>query len=403
MDEGPRQLTVGQRLQLYRERAGKTRAVVGGLVGRSAEWVKSVEKGRILPPRLPMLDKLAAALRVPVSDLLGDEAPTLQQIASPGHSALPDVRAALNEYSLTLTGPAPDLDELAARVAAAWRARHASSDHRTVLGALLPGLIRDTRAAARLLDGAERRRANALVADVLGLSQMFIAYQPAAELLWRVSDRAMVAAQDSADPHAIGGAAWFLVEALRDAGDWDAAVAVGADALRVIEPYVADGGIDLMAMWGSLHTVAALTHARAGEEGRAWLHWDQADRMARRLPASYTHPWTWFSRPVLGFYAVSLGVELRKGGEALRQARRVDPAAITSTPRRARHLIEVARAHRLRDDPSAMLATLDAAYRAAPETIRYNGYARQLTIESLESPSLRPAAVDLATKIGLLT
>jgi transcriptional regulator with XRE-family HTH domain len=395
-------LTGGERIQLYRERAGKTRAVVGGLVGRSGEWVKSVEKGRILPPRLPMLDKLAGALKVQVADLLGDEGPELQRIAGTVHAALPVVRDALTEYVLVLDdAPPPDLDLLSDRVAAAWRARHSSPDHRTVLAGLLPGLIRDTRNAARRLDGAERRRANALVADVLGLTQMYVAYQPAAELLWRVADRAMVAAQDAADPHAIAGAAWFLVEALRDSGDWDTATAVNLDALRLVEPYIADGGVDLMAMWGSLQTVAALTYARAGEDGRAWQHWDQAERMARRLPAGYTHRWTWFSRPVVGFYAVSLAVELQKGGEALRQAGRVDPDTITSTPRRARHLIEVARGHRLSGDVSATMATLNSAYRTAPETIRYNGYARQMTIEALTSTN-RAEAQDLATRLGVL-
>lgn len=401
MDQPP-ELTVGQRIQLYRERAGKSRAVVAGLVGRSAEWVKSVEKGRILPPRLPMLERIATVLRVPVADLLGDQAPRVQALAAPGHAALPEVRAALNEYGLVNDQPPVPLDELAARVAAAWRARHSSSDHRTVLGALLPGLIRDTRAAARLYEGADRRRAHAIMADLLGLTQMFVAYQPAQELLWRVSDRAMTSAQESGDPQAIAGAAWFLVEALRDSGDWDGAMAVNLDALRVIEPYVADGGVDLMAMWGALQTVAALTAARAGEDGRAWSHWDQAHRMAGRLPASYAHPWTWFSRPVVGFYAVSLGVELRKGGEALRQASRVDPAAITSRPRRARHLIEVARAHRLRNDLGSTLGTLNAAYDTAPETIRYNGQARQLTMELLEAPTLRADARELATRVGLL-
>lgn len=393
------QLSVGRRIQLYRERAGKTREVVGGLVGRSAEWVKSVEKGRILPPRLPMLEKLAAALRCSVTDLLGDEAPQLQMLAGPGHAALPDVRAALNEYRLSTDAPPVPPDELAARVAAAWRTRHSSADHRTALGALLPSLIRDARDAARSLEGTERRRAQAIAANVLGLTQMYLAYQPAAELLWRSADRAMAYATDSGDPHAIGGAAWFLVEALRDSGDWSTAMTVGLDAIKLVEPYATAGGNDLLAMLGSLHLVAALTAAREGEDGRAWLHWDHADRIADRLPSAYTHPWTWFSRPVLGFYAVSLGVELRKSGEALRQASRVEPASITSRPRRARHLIEVARGHQLRADTGAMVAFLRAAHAAAPETIRFNGYARQMALGLLDSRASRDDAREIATKI----
>ena len=51
---------------------------------------------------------------------------------------------------------------------------------------------------------------------------------------------------------------------------------------------------------------------------------------------------------MVGFYAVSVSVELQKGGEALRSAERVPPESITSRPRRARHIIEVARAHNLK-------------------------------------------------------
>jgi len=61
-DEFPT-LTTGQRIKVLRTRSGKTRAVLGGLVGKSAEWVKSVEMGRILPPRIHMLNQIARALR----------------------------------------------------------------------------------------------------------------------------------------------------------------------------------------------------------------------------------------------------------------------------------------------------------------------------------------------------
>ena len=41
-------LPIGARIQAVRERQGKTRPVVAGLVGRSAQWLKDVERGRRL-------------------------------------------------------------------------------------------------------------------------------------------------------------------------------------------------------------------------------------------------------------------------------------------------------------------------------------------------------------------
>lgn len=395
-------LSIGQRIQLYRERSGKTRAVLGGLVGKSAEWVKAVERDRLLPPRLPMLTRIAGALRVQLADLVGQHEAELQQLASQAHPALPLVRSALNEVSLAPVGDPVPLAELTARVSAAWRTRHRSPDHRTAIGQLLPDLIRDSRTAVRAYAGDDRRAALVATADVMGLAQMYLAYQPAAELLWRVADRAMTAAEESGDPHAIGLAAWFLVEALRDAGDWDTAMQVNTAALDVVEPHLETAGDDLAAMYGSLHTVAALTAARAGDEGLAWRHWDAADRVVQRLPEAYAHPRTWFSDAVVGFYATSIAVELRRGGEAVRQAERVAPERIRSRPRRARHLVEVARAYHLRGDAAATVATLRAAHEAAPETVGYNGHARLITRDLLDrEPALRRDVSDLATKIGL--
>lgn len=66
-------------------------------------------------------------------------------------------------------------------------------------------------------------------------------------------------------------------------------------------------------------------------------------------------------------HATTLGVELRRPGEALRAANGFDADAIPSLPRRSRHLIEVARAHHQRDEGHAAYALLDKAERTAPE------------------------------------
>ncbi|TDQ53051.1 hypothetical protein [Actinorugispora endophytica] len=48
---------------------------------------------------------------------------------------------------------------------------------------------------------------------------------------------------------------------------------------------------------------------------------------------------------------------------------------------------------------------LDAAHDAAPETIRYNGYARRIILEELNATSgrRRQRASGLAAKVGMLT
>ncbi|WP_422755785.1 helix-turn-helix domain-containing protein [Micromonospora sp. WMMD708] len=402
MDSLP-ELTFGQRLKVYRERSGKTRAVLGGLVGRSAEWVKAVETDRILPPRIHMLDRIARALKIDVSVLAGELGNRSAVVNGPEHPALASVRDAVNRFAILRDAPAESLPSLRERLAAAWRARHQASDHRTVLGALLPGLLRDVQHAALAYEGAERRQAQALLAETLGLVQMFLAYQPAAELIWRVADRAMVAAQESGEPEALAHAGWFLGQVHRDTGDWDTAMAVTLDVLSALESRAAEGEAGLLALWGALNFEAAYTAARAGEEGRAWRYWDRADRVAQRLPQGFYQPQTSFSRVTMGAHAVTVAVELQKSGEAVRQARRHEAAAIPSRPRRARHLIEVARAYYGKADKETTVAMLRQAYESAPETIRFNGYARQITLDLLDGPrSTRDEARDLAVKVGLI-
>ncbi|MGH3728755.1 MAG: XRE family transcriptional regulator, partial [Micromonosporaceae bacterium] len=69
-----------------------------------------------------------------------------------------------------------------------------------------------------------------------------------------------------------------------------------------------------------------------------------------------------------------------------------------------RHRIEQARGYQLDGQPDAAIATLAQAYETAPETIRYNGYARRIILEEVEarSPARRQRAGELAVKVGVL-
>src|ERR1041384_577643 len=96
--------------------------------------------------------------------------------SGPGHPALPAVRDAINSL-VAPDGLPPRVDHLQARIAAAWRARHAAPDHRTVLAPLLPGLIHDAQHAVRSYRGDDRRRSQAMLASVYNLTRFFLAYQ----------------------------------------------------------------------------------------------------------------------------------------------------------------------------------------------------------------------------------
>ncbi|MFC5723818.1 helix-turn-helix domain-containing protein [Streptomyces gamaensis] len=401
-------IVFGQRMQILRTRRGMSRDVLAGLVGKSSSWVKQVEGGRLHMPKLPVILRIAEALRVrDLSDLTGDQSMAVSLFTGPGHARLPQVRAVINEFPVPAQKEAPTQTHLRQRLARAWTARHSAPNHRDVIGALLPDLIRDAQLAVLRSDSADdRRKAQAVLSEVYSLSQFFLAYQPDASLLWRVVERGMVSAQESEDPHAIGVSAWLAAQAHRDSGPahFDAADAVNLATLRYLEPLLPDAHDDVLAIAGALQFEAGYTAARRGDTGTAWRYWDTARAMADRLPADYYHPVTSFSRAIMGAHAVTIAVELHAGAESVRQAAAADASTIPSRPRRARHRIEEARGYQLDGQTGAALAALDKAYEAAPETIRYNGYARRIVLEEAgsKSPAQRRRASELAVKIGVL-
>ncbi len=401
-------LVFGQRLQILRTRKGMTRDQLGGLVGRSGSWIKGVETGRLKTPKLDIILRIAEVLRVrDLSDLTGDQSVHVGLFTGPGHPRLAAVKAAVDAFPVANAHEAPPTAHLRARLARAWSARHSAPNHREVVGALLPELIRDTQLAVRQADSSmERRAAQAALAEVYSLAQFFVAYQPDAALLWRVAERGLIAAQESEDPHAIGVAAWLAAQAHRDSGPshFDAADAVNLETLAYLEPLLPDASDDVLAITGALTFEAGYTAARRGQTGEAWRHWDQACTMAGRLPEDYYHPVTSFSRAIMGAHAVTIAVELHQGGESVRQAAAADAVTIPSRPRRARHRIEEARGYQLDGQPDVALATLNQAHEAAPETIKYNGYAKRIVLEEAESksPARRRRASELAVKLGML-
>lgn len=376
-------------------------------MGKSSSWVKQVESGELKVPSLDVVLAIAEALRVrDLSDLVGGSRPVDLFIGA-AHPRLAEVAAAINRLPLGTERQAPSAAHVRARLARAWQARHEAPNHREVVGSLLPDLVRDGQLAVRQAEtSADRRAAQAALSEVYSLSQFFLAYQPDSSLLWRVAERGMIAAQESEDPHALGVAAWLTAQAHRDSGPrhFDAADDVTAEVLEYLEPLLPDADDRTMAITGALRFEAGYTAARRGDTGAAWGHWDRARRIAGRLPADYYHPITSFGRPIMGAHAVTVAVELHAGGESVRQAVRAEAVAIPSRPRRTRHRIEQARAYALDGQPDVALATLEQAHEAAPETIRYNGYARSMLLELSESkvPDRRRRAAELAVKVGLL-
>ncbi|MFK4084632.1 helix-turn-helix domain-containing protein [Kribbella sp. NPDC020789] len=402
----PPELTTGERIRLLRERRGMSRTVLAGLCGRGMDWLKKIETGERELRSHELLARIAQALQV--SDLSVITGSATSVPVSDDRATLPWVSEVRDAVRGSLFTPAveepPSVDVLAGRVAQAWTLWHSSRFQRTEIGAMLPGLIRDAQALPRLLDGAERRRAHAVLAEVWHLAQQALAYGCEAELYWVVVDRGRTAAQDADDPLTLAGAAWTFGNGLRETGYADEAVHIVEQAAEALEPQLESGTNDVRGMYGALHLHAAVTRARMGLDGDAWRHYDQADRVANQLPKGYAHPWTVFGRGNADFHAVSIGVDLRTPGAALNRAESIDLSTVPSVERRSRVLVEMARAHHLRKDPAGTLHWMSRAQEESPETVRFTPSGRSLVSELARTAKgpLKSDAVALAEKVGVL-
>lgn len=401
----------GERIQMLRERKGLTRPVLAGLVGMSPSWLKGIERGTRLPPRLPLLVKLAEALAVgDVAVLAGTDmdlgdatSVPVASFARIPHDAVPAIREAVRDPLFTLRGEPADVAALASRTADAWRLWHQSPQHRTDVGRILPRLVTDARVAARTAHGADRRAANAVLADVYALVQHEVVWASETELMWTAADRAMIAAQEADEPRALAGAAWTLGMVQRGAGDTDGAMTLALDAAELLESSLEDTDDETRAMYGALQLHAATTAARAGREGDAWRYWDNADAVAERLPSGYHHSWTMFGASNVKLHAVSISADLSRSAEARARAETIDPDEIPSRERRGRLGVEIARSYHQRRDYTAALHWLEQANGTSADSVRYSPSARQMAADIVDRGGalVSRRARSLAGSIGL--
>ncbi|MBU2662860.1 helix-turn-helix domain-containing protein [Actinoplanes bogorensis] len=392
------ELAFGARLRALRERSGKSRPVLGGLVGRSSDWVKALENGRLLTPRMPMLVRLAEALDVQdLSQLTGSHRIPLGSITKAPVPGMDAVTQALLKPT-TATHPIV-VDELVGRVDMAWGVWHGSTTERTAIAAVLPDLVGTARATTQATEGLDRRRARAELARVYHLVQLVNAYQPAEQLSWLSADRAYTAAQEADDPDAQAIAAWYYAHLYRSAGQADMAVDMLTEALGRLAPGDDPASRSVL---GIVHLGLALAHAKAGRAGAALGHWDTASDVARRLPAGYTHPWLLFGVAAVDVYRITVEADLCRFGEAEQVARNADYRALPSHTRRAFFLIEQARRCRGKQDDVGVVYFLGKALRESLDTTRHHPIARAAVVELVGRPGVvGEDARELALVIGL--
>ncbi len=273
----------------------------------------------------------------------------------------------------------------------------------TQVALMLPDLIGICRAAAQAFEGRDQEVAWGLLAKSYQLASVLSRKLGDAALAWIAADRACSAAERSGDEVLVGSSVGRLNAALMLAGQMDDAEALASERILRLGRGLDTAGPERVSTWGAFMLAAAICAARRDDPASCRERLHEASSAARLLPDGYVDGWTLFCPTNVALHEVHAAHDVGDPVEALRLADQVDFDAMPSPQRRARTWIDVARAHGLRRNDAAAVATLLVAEQAGPEEVRYHGAVQDLVRVLLrrERKSATPGLRALAERISV--
>jgi transcriptional regulator with XRE-family HTH domain len=399
------QQALGRKIAAERRRRGLSQPELARLLGRSVAWVSQVERGVRKVDRMSVLQTVATALDVPLAELAA-EAPVVAAVTEepPGAAGLRLVLSGAYALRAMLDGRRPPaLSTLRTRSRKAWELTHAG--RYTELTDLLRDLVPDLETAARALPEARRAEVFELMAATYQACSAALAKLGEPEAAWIAADRAMAAAERAGNPMLVAAGAFRLVFVFLTARHYDQAEETAQTAAEALQPRADQDDLQAMSLWGALTLQRAVIASRVNAPDTAYAHLDHAAGVAGRLGEGRNDYNTEFGPANVSLYEIAVAVELGDAGRALRTADNVDTTCL-SAERRARMLIDVARAHAQRRQISEAVAVLHEAEDITPEQVRGHELVRQLvsdllTMQDPPSGDLRGLAARVdATKLS---
>ncbi|MDP9848321.1 helix-turn-helix transcriptional regulator [Streptosporangium lutulentum] len=395
------QRALGRRIAQERKRRGLSQPELARLVDRSVAWISQVERGVRKVDRMSVLEKVAEALDIPLSELAA-EAPVVAASAEeiPGTAGLRLVLSGAHSLRAMLhSAPVPATSEIQPRVDRAWELTHES--RYVELADLLRGLIPALETAARSAPEERRAELFELLAVTYQACSAALAKLGEPEAAWIAADRAIVAAERAGNPLMMAAGAFRLGFVFLGARHFDQAEETARTAAEALWFMVDEGKPEAMSLWGGLTLQRAVAASRLNEADTAYQHLARAREVAERLEEGRNDYNTEFGPANVALHEVAVAVELGDAGHALRVGTAVDTSPLSSE-RRARLQIDLARAHAQRRQVEEAVSALLEAEAITPEQIRNHRITYQLvsdllTMQDPPSPELR----ELADRVGV--
>jgi transcriptional regulator with XRE-family HTH domain len=373
-------LSIGERIAFYRRRRGLTQAILAGLVGRSEDWLSKVERGDRQIRRLDVLEEVAKALRVTLSDLLGQ--PVLVEDEQ-RQDDVPAVRDALMApqrlsrvlFSTRLSSEVSDPGRTARLVEAGWEDYQGGRLGRVI--AALPQLIRESQALEEADGLAGPDHGWAVSARTHHLAATTMSKIGEADLAWIAAERAMQAADQADDPLVLASAARAGTHALLAVGRYDDALELGLAASSWLAPRVIGVDPAALSLMGMLHLRMAVAAARRQDRSEATALLRQADEAAERLGEDGNYWQTGFGPTNVALHRVSTALDLGDVAFVVDRGPGLN-ADHLPVERSVSHRIDVARALSYVAQDDAAVDLLLEAESSAPQLVRHNPAVREV-------------------------
>ena len=394
------QKALGRKIAQHRRRRGLSQPELARLIDRSVAWVSQVERGVRKVDRMSVLETVAQALDVPLSELAA-EAPVVAAAVDepPEATGLRLVLSGAHALRAMLNGQmTPDIAALRGRVDKAWELTHVG--RYTELTDLLRDLIPQLETAARAVPTEQRSELFELLAMAYQACSGALAKLDEPEAAWIAADRAMGAAERAEAPLLVAAGAFRLGFVFLGARHYDQAEETARTAADALWAMADSGRPEAMSLWGGLTLQRAVTASRTNDSDAAYAHLERARQIAERLGDGRNDYNTEFGPANVTLYEIAVAVELGDAGRALRAAETVDTSGL-SAERRGRMLIDVARAHAQRRQVDEAVQVLREGEEITPEQIRAHPLVRQLvadliTMQDPPSQELRKLAQRVA-------
>lgn len=391
---------IGYRVAYWRTIADMTGPQLADAVGVSKQYISLIENGKRAVLKRTMVDALARALGVSVTDLTGQPYQPTTRGDLEQFMVVPRVRAALDDPDDGPVTPRPISDlEFAADRAMAAR----MSCDMNALGQHLPDLLAETRV---LWFDHGNRAAGALLVQAAVTGCLALKAAGWVDLGVRLAELANNVAEALGDPVCIAAARFAVAQcALASSARRRSArlaIAGAEDLDRLTRTKLPPAMMnDVLAWMGVLHLHAALSVA-ALDGGDPAGHLTEAERAAALVTGD---PWRMeFSRANVDTWRVGIALENGHPEAAPELARRVDVNGLRTPQRRSRLYLDTGRALFIAGDTTGAVRALLAADRAAPGDLRSRASAVEIVAQMVRDSPVRGGSDllrDLAVKVGV--